>query len=421
MKKKSSVLLLLSFLAASSFALPVSAWLPIDSVTQAAISSGRIPGAVVCVVKDTSVVYLKAFGNRQVYPQVKPMTTSTIFDLASLSKPTGTAMAVMLLVQQGRLSLADHVVDYISGFNDTITIAHLLTHTSGLPAYINVSQLEKQYGSPAPDSLLMRITELSHGRKTGIFRYSCLNFVTLQHVVQNITGQTLADFYHEQIAVPLGMNSTTYCPPSEWMMRIAPTENIKVGRRQRRLLHGEVHDPIARVLNGGNSGNAGLFSTASDLAKLCVFLLNPETVRGPLTAQTVHLMTTIPEGFEDAGRTLGWDSQSDYNGCLGHFFSKTSYCHTGYTGTSIAIDPQRKVAVIVLTNRVHPKDKGSVAPLRREIADVVAQLYPQPDYPEVDTPPFNVYLEDLSPLIIRYQSTLKRKYHLRRNGKISRF
>lgn len=356
-----------------------SLWQRVDSVVESAVDAGVVPGAVLCVVHSDEIVHLRAFGYRQVYPVKKSMESNTIFDLASLSKPVGTAMAVMKLIDDGRLSLEDSVSKYIPGFNDSVKVAHLLTHISGLPAYANASMLEEKYGSPAPDSLMAHISMLSHGRAQGEFRYSCLNFITLQHIVEVISGMSLREFYEVNIAQPMGLYNTCYCPPKEWLSRIAPTENIKVGRREYRLLHGEVHDPLARVMNAGNSGNAGLFSNASDLAKVCMFLMHPEKHSGPFSAKTVKLMTTVPEEYKESGRTYGWDSQSDYNAPLGSFFTEQSYSHSGYTGTSIAIDPVRDVAVILLTNRVHPKDKGSVNPLRRMVADEVSLVYALPD------------------------------------------
>lgn len=380
-------------------------WLvQIDSLVSQAIVAGKIPGAVVCIVHDDSISYLRAYGNRQVYPTTAPMKTNTIFDLASLSKPTGTAMSVMVLYERGQLDFADHVSKYIEGFNDTITIAHLLTHTSGLPAYLNAERMKQLYGAPAPDSLMQHITNLSHNNAPGSFRYSCLNFITLQNIVEHVSGMKLKDFYAKEIATPLHLTSSAYCPPQSWRQRIAPTENIKEGRRKYRLLHGEVHDPLARVMNGGNSGNAGLFSNAEDIARLCIFLLNPDKIIGPISAATVEKMTTIPEGFEAAGRTLGWDSQSDYNGCLGAFFSSKSICHTGYTGTSLAIDPERRVALIVLTNRVHPKDKGGVGKLRSEIANCVAMMYPLRDESLRYIKPYDCKIDDSRPFI-RWRGT----------------
>lgn len=398
------MLVLLSCVLFSVGLLAQPRWAEVDSLAEDAVRRGVVPGAVVCVVRGDSVEYLRAFGNRQVYPLTLPMTTTTIFDLASLSKTVGTAMAVMTLVEQHRLSVDDMVSDYIPQFSDSVTIAHLLTHTSGLPSYLNVKRMEAAYGSPAPDSLLSEICAASKKRRDEHFRYSCLNFIALQHIVERVTGEPLDVYYRHAVALPLGMSHTAYCPPQEWLPQVAPTENIRVGRYSRRLLHGEVHDPLARVMNGGVSGNAGLFSTAADLARLCMFLLNPTSsaavVAGytaPLSAATVERMTTVPVGFEDSGRTLGWDSHSDYNAPVGQLLSDKAYCHSGYTGTSIAIDPKRKVAIIILTNRVHPVDKGSVNPLRRQIANAVAKIYPLADIPDVSELQFYCPLPDSVP------------------------
>jgi CubicO group peptidase (beta-lactamase class C family) len=352
----------------------------VDTVVQQAIRQGAIPGAVVAVVRHNKLAFLKAYGNKQVYPDTLPMTTNTVFDLASVSKPVATALSVMALLERGQLRLRDNVSLYIPGFKPwtdslsgrkrNIRIIELLTHTSGLPPYAPVEELKKTYTMPNPQGLLTYISNVKRNNEPGaVFDYSCLNFITLQHVVQNITGMDLQRFARQNIFLPLGMNHTDYNPTGEMLERVAPTEKQADGT----VLKGKVHDPLANILNDGISGNAGVFSTAEDLAVLAAMLLNNGEINGVriLSPLTVRAMRSVPAGFEKFGRALGWDVSSGYAND-GDIFAVSAYGHTGYTGTSITIDPDSGTAVIILTNRVHPEDTGSVTRLRETIANVVA-------------------------------------------------
>lgn len=363
----------------------------IDSAIHAAISDRQIPGAVVAVVRHQRLVYLKAYGHKQWVPDTLPMTTDAVFDLASVSKCVGTTLSFMQLMERGQVRLEDRVDTYIPNFapwTDTatgqtvpITIQDLMTHTSGLPAYGPTEQLVAQYGSPAPEGLLSYISTCPRlFRPTTNYEYSCLNFITLQHILQRITGQRLCDYAQENLFTPLGLRSTMYLPldapvPSvtdaqrqDVMTRCCPTELQADGRP----LTGQVHDPLARLLNAGNSGNAGVFSDAQDLAVIAAALLNGGTYhhRRILSPQTVAAMTRIPQPVASLGRTLGWAREGSWNGNL--FNPQTVYGHTGYTGTSIVLDPESDVAVIVLANRVHPHDQGSAVRLRTVVANIVA-------------------------------------------------
>lgn len=353
-----------------------------DRIINESISKGEIPGAVLAIVKNDRMAYIKAYGNKSVYPSVEKMETTTIFDLASVSKSLGTTLSFMQLIEQGRIRLTDNVSMYINGFQgylDTLTgkaidirIIDLLTHSSGLPPYANVDELTKKFGTPSPEILMNYIATCKRDFKpTTQFQYSCLNFITLQNVLQNVTGMKLCDYAQKNVFDVLGLKHTFYIPDESFYPMIAPTEKQKDGS----VLLGKVHDPLARIFNMGNSGNAGLFSNAEDMAVIAAALMNGGEYNGRriLGKLTVETMRTVPAGFESLGRSLGWDNYSPYASNNGNLFHQgKTFGHTGYTGTSIIIDPVEKVAVILLTNRVHPEDKGSVVRLRALVANAVA-------------------------------------------------
>lgn len=363
----------------------------VDGLIDSTIVAGTIPGAVLCVVKNDRIAYLKAYGNRMVTPFMIPMTTDAVFDLASLSKPVSTATCVMQLIENGRIKLSDKVSDYIDDFQpwvdkkrksrkQDITIQDLLTHSSGLAAYTSATTQEERFGRYQPDSLMWCI---AHESDRGFqprtkHRYSCLNFITLQHILQKVTGMRLCDYAEENLFKPLGMRSTTYFPLEEfrrWDLRpyAVPTE---VQPDDSLALYCAVHDPLARICNAGNSGNAGVFSTAEDLALLAAAMMNGGEIMGRriLKPETVRLMMTIPrENAARVGTALGWDVFSSYSSCKGTLLNDSkTVCHTGYTGTSMVMDLEDRIAIILLTNRVHPFDKGSLKLLRIGVADTVA-------------------------------------------------
>lgn len=356
-----------------------------DSAILDAISRKEIPGAVLGIVRHGCMAYKKAYGCRQVYPTIEPMTTETIFDMASCSKSMSTAISVMQLCENGMLRLTDPVANYIPDFCNwkdgegntaTIRIQHLLTHTSGLPAYASVESLKKKYGAPNPEGLLEHICQVKRQFKPGTdFQYSCLNYIVLQNIIQKCTGQSLRDYAREHIFLPLGMQHTFYLPIGEdhsrWTNLIAPTTRQDDGS----VLRGQVHDPLARIMNGGISGNAGVFSTVDDIALLCATLQNGGRWKGTriLSEQTVHTMRTVPEWAKEFGRTYGWDVSSPYASCNGELLSSETYGHTGYTGTSIVIDPVNDISIILLVNAVHPIDGPSrMVRLRSLISNIVA-------------------------------------------------
>ena len=342
-----------------------------DEVILESIAGKETPGAVLAVVHKGKMAYIKAYGNRQIYPSELPMEVNTVFDLASVSKPISTAVCAIILIERGQLRLSDRVSRYIPNFQGNIRVVDLLTHTSGLPSYASVDSLTNRFGAPNPDGLIEYISTCERHFEPGErFQYSCLNFITLQRIIENVTSQKLEDFAKENIFDVLGMNHTGYRPKGEILELVAPTQRQADGS----LLRGVVHDPLARVMNDGNSGNAGVFSNADDLAILAVALLNGGEYNGKriLSPQGVKLMTTVPESLKQFGRTLGWDAFSDYSSNKGDLLSSKTYGHTGYTGTAITIDPENDIAIILLTNSVHPDDKTSVVRLRALVANTVA-------------------------------------------------
>jgi CubicO group peptidase (beta-lactamase class C family) len=282
-----------------------------------------------------------------------------------------TAVSAMILVERGKLRLIDRVNLYIPGFRGNIRVVDLLTHTSGLPPYAPVDSLEKRYGAPNPDGLIEYIATCERDfEPRTVFQYSCLNYIALQRIIETVSGQSLKDFAKANIFDVLGMKHTAYQPEGETLARTAPTEKQPDGS----VLHGVVHDPLARVMNGGISGNAGVFSDADDLAILSAALLNGGAYNGKriLSPQGVKVMTAVPESLKQFGRSPGWDLFTDYASNKGDLLSSQAYGHTGYTGTSIVIDPEHSIAVILLTNRVHPNADGNATRLRSRVANVVA-------------------------------------------------
>ncbi len=353
----------------------------VDAVIHSAIAAHDIPGAVLLVSRNDQIVYRKAYGYKELIPVKKKMTVETVFDLASLTKPIATATSAMILVDRGRLRLLDKVKDFFPDFipwtddsthaKTDIRIIHLMTHTSGLPPYAPVEKLKQKYGAPNPDSLLSYIARVPRHHAPGTyFKYSCLNFITLQRIVEKISGQSLKTFAREHIFNPLQMHNTDMQPQGALARACAATQLQPNGVP----LIGTVHDPLARVMMGGVSGNAGLFSNADDMALFGAMMLNGGVWNGArvLSAAAVKTMTRIPKGLDAFGRGLGWDLASAYSSNKGDLFSDRAYGHTGYTGTSMVLDPETHTVVILLTNRVHPYDKGHVVRLRSLVANVVA-------------------------------------------------
>jgi len=340
----------------------------IDGVVMEEMQAGHVPGAVVLVGRSNKVLYWKSFGLEVAEPFQEAMQKDSIFDLASLTKPIATAAAVLVLIDRKQLDPNDYVRTYLPAFacggKEEVRIRHLLTHTSGLPAYTDANNLKTHYGSPCPDRVIEKICSLNALSEPGReFRYSCLGYIVLAEVVRTVAGQNVRDFCHDNIFTPLGMEHTGFNPPAPWQSETAATEIV-----DGELLRGTVHDPLARLM-AGTSGNAGLFSTASDLSIFCRMLLHGGSWKGGriLSPAAVALLTTA----QSHGRACGFDVSSSYAWVKGPNASPQAFCHTGYTGTSIVCDPATDTYLIILTNRAHPHDKGSSKGIRQRIAEIV--------------------------------------------------
>lgn len=312
----------------------------VDSIVNQSIQSGDIPGAVVCYVENDSIVFIKAYGNRSIIPSVEAMTTQTVFDLASVSKPVGVGTAVVELAKEGKIDVDKMVREYLPKFQGDATIRQLMNHTSGLIPYFDAYFLDsiyqadkdKKHYTTSQAYLVDSICRSKRLNKPGEkVRYSCLNFITLQQIVESITGKSMASicpFYR-----PVEMQPEQFTTPLE---QIAPTEKLKDGT----IIRGQVHDPMARILMKGVSGNAGVFMNAEQLAEWCIYFMS------------------IPAEQREAGCNAGlWKGENN------------SLSHSGYTGTYVRLYPDTHDAIIILGNRVHPEDKGDLSNLRKSIIE----------------------------------------------------
>jgi uncharacterized protein YbbC (DUF1343 family) len=344
----------------------------IAPTVRAEIDAGHIPGAVVLVGEHNRIIYREAFGARMGQPDQVPMSVDTIFDLASLTKVIATTTAVMQLVDAGRLKLEQPVAKYWPAFaahgKAGITVEQLLTHSSGLRA--DLDQRETWSGSLAAR---LRV-EAEHPLYPpgSHFLYSDINFIALGELVERVTGQSLESYTERHIFGALGMKDTGFRPARPSRARIAPTD-VEDGV----LRWGEVQDPTAKRM-GGVAGHAGLFGTADDLARFSQMLLNGGTLNGirTLSAKAVERMTAPHRLPGNVLRGLGWDIRSPYGGGEDTAFGAGSYGHTGYSGTSLWIDPKRGTYLIILASRLYPDGKGDVKPLRRQLAQLVVAASP---------------------------------------------
>jgi len=341
----------------------------LDAIVRDAIHDDQIPGAVVLVWHNGQVVYRRAFGNRALEPRREPMTVDTIFDVASLTKVVATTTAVMQLVQKGEVRLNDPVAKYLPEFavngKEEITVRNLLTHFSGLRADIDLTPPWEGRDT----ALRMVFAETPAYSPGSRFLYSDTNFIALGALVERVSGTTLDAYCARKIFTPLEMTHTRFLPPAAWRRRIAPTEDDEQGK----MLRGVVHDPRARRM-GGVAGHAGVFSTADDLSKFGQALLNGSPILSP---EIVEKMTT-PQQPPTAPvlRGFGWDIDSPFSSNRGELLPVGSFGHTGFTGTSIWIDPTTRTFIILLTNSVHPRGKGSAVTLRSKMATAVAAALP---------------------------------------------
>jgi uncharacterized protein YbbC (DUF1343 family)/CubicO group peptidase (beta-lactamase class C family) len=355
--------------AASADASPVRL-AAVDAIIQQAIADGSIPGAVLIVGHNGKVVYRKAYGSRALEPKREPMTIDTVFDLASLTKVIATTTAVMQLVEQGKVRLNDAVAKYLPDFaqngKDDVTVRQLLTHYSGLEPDLDL----KTPWEGKETAYHMAFAETLQNPPGSAFVYSDINFITLGALVEKVSGEPLDEYATRHIFTPLKMLHTRFVPPASWRPRIAPTQYDE----NEHMLLGVVHDPTARRM-GGVAGHAGLFSTADDLSKFAQALLNGGG--GILAPLTVEKMTT-PETPPAAPllRGFGWDIDSPFSSNRGDLLPVGSFGHTGWTGTSMWIDPTTQTYIILLTNAVHPRGKGTAIALRSKVATEVAAALP---------------------------------------------
>jgi uncharacterized protein YbbC (DUF1343 family)/CubicO group peptidase (beta-lactamase class C family) len=339
---------------------------PIDTIVKNAIAQGHVPGAVVVIGHEGKVVYRKAFGNRSLDPTVEPMTLDTVFDMASLTKVLATTGSVMRMVQLGQIKLNDPVARYIPEFaangKGEVTIRQLLTHYSGLRPDLDL----KPEWMGQSEAFRLANAEKLVNPPGSTFIYSDINFIVLGELVQRISGMTLNRYAETLIFGPLGMLNTRFLPPQSWFLRIAPTQKDD---RTGLMLRGLVHDPTARQM-GGVAGHAGVFSTADDAAKFAQVMINGGA---PVWSRlTVEKMTTPQQPPNlTVVRGLGWDIDSPFSSNRGELLPVGSFGHTGFTGTSMWIDPVTDTYIILLTNAVHVKH-GSAITLRSEVATAVA-------------------------------------------------
>lgn len=345
----------------------------IDAAVQKALDEKKMPGCVVLIGRQGKVAFLKAYGSRRLLPTTEPMTTDTVFDLASLTKPIATATSVMRLVEEGKIRLRDaasiHVARFAQGDKGTITLEQLLTHQGGLIADNPLSDFAE-----GRDKALEKLIAINRIHPPGTkFVYSDVGFMLLGELVSRVSGKPLNEYAKEKIFESLGMKETMFLPDEALKARAAPTE-----MREGQWMQGEVHDPRAFAL-GGVAGHAGLFSTAEDLALYADMMLRrgaaPEgRVLGEATVRTMTTRYPVSSGY----RGLGWDMQTGYSSNKGEPMSPDAFGHGGFTGTGIWIDPELDLFVIFLSNRVHPHGKGLVNPLIGAIGSIAASSILEP-------------------------------------------
>jgi uncharacterized protein YbbC (DUF1343 family)/CubicO group peptidase (beta-lactamase class C family) len=339
----------------------------IEPLIRTAIANEKLPGAVVLVGLGDRTLYHRAIGQRAVGPSPEPMTPDTIFDLASLTKVVATTTSIMILIDEAKIGLNDPVAAFIPGFErygkGNITIRHLLTHVSGLRPDVDLADSWSGYDT----AITLAIEEVPASAPGTRFIYSDINFFLLGDIVRRVTGMPLDRFSHDRVFAPLGMMDTGFRPVESARNRIAPTGD-------RNSVRGIVHDPTSRRM-GGVAGHAGLFSTAADLATFCRMILGRGMHRGVriLSPLAVAQMTSPATPAEERNvRGLGWDIDSSFSSNRGELLPIGSFGHTGFTGTSLWIDPSSGMFVVFLSNRVHLEGKGDVTQLRGQVATIAA-------------------------------------------------
>jgi uncharacterized protein YbbC (DUF1343 family) len=343
----------------------------VEQLAQQGIQEGKMPGCVICFGRQGKIAYLRAFGNKEVQPESQAMTVDTVFDMASITKPVATGTSIMKLVEDGRLRLGAKVVDFFPDFGvngkDTITIQDLLIHQSGLIPDNPLSDYLQ-----GPDVAWKKICELSLVAPVGTtFKYSDVNFIVLANIIQKVTGQDVHQFSQQHLFQPLGMTETGYLPTEPLRNRAAPTE-----QRDGKWIRGEVHDPRAYELSG-IAGHAGLFSTATDMARYASMMLGGGAfqVEGEPAVQVLsnRTVTAMTRGYSVSSgqRGLSWDRRTGYSSNRGDLLSDAAFGHGGFTGTVLWIDPELDLFFIFLSNRLHPDGKGLVNPLAGQMANAI--------------------------------------------------
>ena len=374
-------------------------WAPMARAIEDAVAAHAFPGAVVAVGRHDRALYVHAFGRlayqeagaaarRRTAAPTERVTVHTVYDLASLTKVVGLTTAMMQLVEEGRVALDSPAARYVPAFSHPeVTVRQLLTHSSGLPAwkpfFQRVRTREEMFTLVNAEPL-----EALPGTR---MVYSDLGAMVLTQIVEHVTGERLDQYLRIHLFRPLGMTETRYLPPKSWLPRIAPTEMDTTYRH--RLVRGVVHDENAFAM-GGISGHAGLFSTARDLATFARLMLR--TVRGESSSRRARsrgprgsIEVHLPGGFVDSAtvaeftraqqpgfssRALGWDTPDGQNSA-GSRMSPRAFGHTGFTGTSIWIDPEQDLFVILLTNRVYPtRENTRIMEVRRQVADLAVEI-----------------------------------------------
>lgn len=337
----------------------------LDTLVEGAIQEGRIPGAVLTVGWKGEIVHRRAYGKRAIEPDDEPMTLDTIFDCASLTKVVATASCLMRLYEAGAFRFEDDIRQWIPEFRATeaaITLGDLATHFSGLQPDVPLEPEWRGYGRGIELACTFPPAEKPRVRHI----YSDINFELLGEAIGRMSGKTLDEFSHRAVFAPLGMDETSFNPAASLRPRIAPTERDPTTGIPFR---GVVHDPTCRYM-GGVAGHAGLFSTEADLARFAEEILRPTE----FSRLTIALFTAPHTPTDQAVlRGYGWDIDSPYSSPRGDLFPIGSYGHTGFTGTSLWIDPSSESFVILLTNSIHPEAHGGVVELRRAIATATAR------------------------------------------------
>jgi CubicO group peptidase (beta-lactamase class C family) len=345
----------------------------VDRILAAAIADGAFPGAVVAVGHRGKLVHLAALGRQTYAPDSPPVETDTLYDIASLTKVVATTTAAMILVDEGKLDLDAPVARYLPGFTgpdkERVTVRHLLAHASGMDWW---APLYREIQGKA--AYLERVETMALVNEPGTKElYSDLGVILLGGILERVSGVPLDRFVARRVLEPLGMRDTLFRPPTDLLARIPPTERDDEWRK--RVVHGEVHDENAFAM-GGIAPHAGLFSTAPDLARFAQMMVSRGRYKGrPIVERsTVRLFTQRAGIVPGSGRALGWDTKSAQGSTAGTLFSPSSFGHTGFTGTSLWVDPERKLYLVLLTNRIHPtRENRKIVEVRPAVADAAVR------------------------------------------------